>query len=251
MKNIHLIATEEPSRLGRFVDTDNLFLRTPNDLPRGENVNVYITSDEEITKETKPCWCINTIKNTWNDDLVYYQGAMPQYHFIGFKKIILTTDQDLIKDGVQAIDDEFLKWFVKNPSCEFVEVKHKDIIQYGNMTMHDHNGDGSYYFCTNCEVEVSRSKEELLKFGVEYYKIIIPSVKPKQETLEEAAEDFYEENAHDITFLKLVEFGAKWQQERMYSEEDMQEYANYCIRDYQKKIPYKAVKEWFEKFKQK
>ena len=40
------------------------------------------------------------------------------------KKIILTTDQDLIKDGVQAIDDEFLEWFVKNPSCEEVEVEH-------------------------------------------------------------------------------------------------------------------------------
>ena len=38
------------------------------------------------------------------------------------KKIILTTDPDLIKDGVQAIDDEFLEWFVKNPSCESVEV---------------------------------------------------------------------------------------------------------------------------------
>jgi hypothetical protein len=31
--------------------------------------------------------------------------------------IILTTDGDLIDDGVQAIDDEFLEWFVKNPIC--------------------------------------------------------------------------------------------------------------------------------------
>jgi hypothetical protein len=38
-------------------------------------------------------------------------------------KIILTTDQDLIKDGVQAIDDEFLEWFVNNTSCEEVEIK--------------------------------------------------------------------------------------------------------------------------------
>jgi hypothetical protein len=30
------------------------------------------------------------------------------------KKIILTTDLDLIKDGVQSIDNEFLEWFVKN-----------------------------------------------------------------------------------------------------------------------------------------
>jgi parallel beta-helix repeat protein len=38
-------------------------------------------------------------------------------------KIILTTDTDLIKDGVQETPDEFLEWFVKNPSCEEVEVK--------------------------------------------------------------------------------------------------------------------------------
>jgi hypothetical protein len=30
------------------------------------------------------------------------------------QKIILTTDLDLIKDGVQSIDNEFLEWFVKN-----------------------------------------------------------------------------------------------------------------------------------------
>lgn len=41
----------------------------------------------------------------------------------GYKKIILTTDQDLIKDGVQAIDDEFLEWFSsKNGNVNFVEV---------------------------------------------------------------------------------------------------------------------------------
>ena len=38
-------------------------------------------------------------------------------------KIILTTDPNLIKDGIQSIDDTFLKWFVKNPSCDKVEVE--------------------------------------------------------------------------------------------------------------------------------
>jgi hypothetical protein len=38
-------------------------------------------------------------------------------------KIILTTNKFLIKDGVQAIDDNFLEWFVKNPSCEYVKLK--------------------------------------------------------------------------------------------------------------------------------
>jgi flavorubredoxin len=42
-------------------------------------------------------------------------------------KIILTTDGDLIKDGVQSIDDEFLEWFVENPSCEEVEVITKEM----------------------------------------------------------------------------------------------------------------------------
>lgn len=54
---------------------------------------------------------------------------------VGYKKIILTTNKLLIKDGIQAINDDFLEWFVKNPSCEEVEViqeqytqnYHKDI----------------------------------------------------------------------------------------------------------------------------
>ena len=37
--------------------------------------------------------------------------------------VILTTNNLLIKDGVQAIDDEFLQWFVKNPSCEEVDTR--------------------------------------------------------------------------------------------------------------------------------
>ena len=51
-------------------------------------------------------------------------------YYIEFcRKIILTTDQDLIKDGVQAIDDEFSEWFVKNPSCESVEVIKECVFQ--------------------------------------------------------------------------------------------------------------------------
>jgi hypothetical protein len=30
------------------------------------------------------------------------------------KKIILTTDSKLIKDGLQDIDDDFLEWFLNN-----------------------------------------------------------------------------------------------------------------------------------------
>lgn len=47
-KNIFLLETDKPNRLGKFIDTNNLFIRTPNDIPRGVNVELYITSDEEI-----------------------------------------------------------------------------------------------------------------------------------------------------------------------------------------------------------
>lgn len=44
----------------------------------------------------------------------------------GYKEILLSTNDSLIKDGVQAIDDEFLEWFVANSSCEHVEVQTSD-----------------------------------------------------------------------------------------------------------------------------
>jgi hypothetical protein len=41
-----------------------------------------------------------------------------------------TTDQNLIKERVQAIND-VSEWFVKNPSCEEVEVLHQDVYSMG------------------------------------------------------------------------------------------------------------------------
>jgi hypothetical protein len=69
----------------------------------------YITSAEEIKKGD---WFLSkegiVHNNFWGN--------------FGDKKIILTDNKDLIADGLQAIDDEFLVWLVKNPSCERVEV---------------------------------------------------------------------------------------------------------------------------------
>jgi hypothetical protein len=70
------------------------------------------------------------------------------------KKIILTTDETLIKDGVQEIDKEFLEWLNKNPSCEFVEIKK------GKMKL-------------NCD------GEEIGFPDMSLYKIIIPQEEPK------------------------------------------------------------------------
>ena len=45
------------------------------------------------------------------------------------KRLYLTTDPDLVKDGIQGIDDEFLEWFGKNPSCDFIEIESQCLIE--------------------------------------------------------------------------------------------------------------------------
>jgi hypothetical protein len=119
MKNIHVLPTEKPSRLIKSKINDTIVLEpinVTNNTRYWEYLNIYITSDEEIKEGD---WCYYE-----NGDLKgihkVVNGQRPKTMIL--KKIILTTDQDLIADGIQAIDDEFLEWFVKNPSCEMVDL---------------------------------------------------------------------------------------------------------------------------------
>jgi hypothetical protein len=85
------------------------------------STNIYITTNE---KPKLNDWFLDILDNvmfrvTEEDILTMELDGLP----FNFKKIILTTDQELIKDGVQAIDDDFLQWFVENPSCEEIEVE--------------------------------------------------------------------------------------------------------------------------------
>jgi hypothetical protein len=160
MKNIHIIPTDKPSRLHLWTDENGtrLELCELEYLHTRNTQNIYITSDEEIKEGD---WC-------YDDFLKSVFQANP---FMGVKtqntskKIILTTDQDLIKDGVQSIDDEFLEWFVKNPSCEFVEVI-KDLFQ------------------VNQNNPVLKGSTALVK----QHKIIIPQEEPKQDLEKEMFE---------------------------------------------------------------
>jgi hypothetical protein len=115
MKNIHLLPTDKPSRLS-ILNSGKLnfgaeIMSSSNSRPQ----NLYITNDEEIKEGD---WVIYLNKPSKVETSVTIEYAKTYC-----KKIILTTDQDLIKDGVQSIDDEFLEWFVKNPSCEEVEIE--------------------------------------------------------------------------------------------------------------------------------
>ena len=83
-----------------------------------------------------------------------------------------------------------------------------------------------------------------------------------EQTLEEAAKDFIE-NTMKYSFnsletktfanrlLKSVEFGAKWQQERMYSEEEVEKIARDAYEMGRKNILIGVFNKWFEQFKKK
>jgi hypothetical protein len=143
MKNIHLLATENYKqdytlqsgevvkvvRLGQLIINKEYNELSVNKNPQWSAScdtdvlvphHIYITSDEEI-KEGDWVYRFNSKDIFKVDSFLLHLLKLGSTETC--KKIILTTDQDLIADGVQAIDDEFLEWFVKNPSCEFIEVK--------------------------------------------------------------------------------------------------------------------------------
>jgi hypothetical protein len=123
----------------RYNDTtmygDTLVYTTLNgsfmDVPSSFKVqNIYITSDEEI-KEGDWCHYLNRFGGgniicqayRYKDDARMLFARSSSNREIGegitplkdeCKKIILTTDQDLIADGVQSIDDEFLEWMMSS-----------------------------------------------------------------------------------------------------------------------------------------
>ena len=185
MENIHVLPTEKESKLYKRNDLKTYYLGDFALCEVGDNLrtnqNIYITSDEGVKERD---WCLN--EDDFDKHLLFKADSLFFDTGLEAKKIILTTDKDLIKDGVQAIDDDFLEWFVKNPSCESVEVVYEPI----------------NFLDT--------------KQGWEYT-IIIPKEEPKQETLEEAAANYLHRVADgkrttgysDEDFIE----GAKWQQE--------------------------------------
>ena len=198
MKNIHVLPTDKPSRLYYF--EDKLVFGTLSTTPI--NRNIYITSDEEIKKG----WYINI--HTKN----IVKGSDVDENW---KRIILTTDQDLIKDGVQAIDDEFLEWFVKNPSCEDVEVK--------DVYFH-----GSGYYDDNQLSE----QEKALYSSMKEYKIIIPKEEPKQETLEYVILQHIKmclECNNESQAVRLLEKYGFEKQEELYNEKEVELIANEMV----------------------
>ena len=286
MNKLHVLPTDKPSRLYIGDNLNFVFgmiqtsIQSRNDY--FTNQHIYITSDEEIKEGD---WYINTFvsekeqKPQTHTEKRHLINHQKDYRFKYCKKIILTTDQDLIKDGVQAIDDEFLEWFVKNPSCEEVGIEKFHGIKTSIAEISAVSGNDDYnwkgigdfrdykiiipkeepkqegYICPHtklqCDDECCVSVEDChieASIGV--------LSEPKQETLEEVAEKYVDSFEYGIAHPRRVcknAFinGAKWQQERSYSEEEVLN----MINDYDasqilfnEKYTYN---EWFEQYKKK
>jgi hypothetical protein len=143
MKNLFLLPTDKPSRLYKNLLTDKLFILENSIMDvsecNREYQNINITSDNEDINE--------------NDYVITKDGRLFQVSYLLSKKIenaskvVLTTEKDLIKDGVQSIPDEFLEWFVKNPNCDevrVVDVRYdistltNDVKKYPNLDVPDY-----------------------------------------------------------------------------------------------------------------
>lgn len=178
-KNIHLLPTDKPSRLLKTMPKGNLILsKSITSGSHWKNQNIYITSDDVIKEEY---WALNVGNNEVIyitkiiGKLVYHKPDRGCVRLSDCRKIILTADQDLINDGVQNIPNEFLEWFVKNPSCEEVKIEEdKHLFCKHCNILHSTHGDG-----INCDVCRKESQPYLKTLG---YKIIIPKEEPKQET---------------------------------------------------------------------
>jgi len=185
MKNVHLIATDKPSRV--FYLADNLHLEMGQLITPKDYQNIYITNSEEIKEGD---WYYLPRTNSVHK-CVEDPTELNLERRLGVAKIIITTDQSL--DGVQAIDDEFLEWFVKNPSCEEVKIESWKIDKEWDKVHTQFN-----------PIYPQKTK----------YKIIIPKEEPKQETLEEVVNNF---KKTDVYINEI-----KQEQERSYTIEDME-----------------------------
>jgi hypothetical protein len=245
MKNVFLIPTEKPSRL--FIIDGKLYnYHKPQ---QGDGVNeinqyIYITSDEKI-KEGVEQWYLDKVLNEpYNSGGAQYSSKQDV--------IILTTDQDLIKDGVQVIDDEFLEWFVKNPSCEWVEVE--SMINMIQFTPRE--------FIYKIIIPQEEPKQEIVinekcsKCGSSQYQIGTPFCTDEfcNTNIGKASEDYWlKQPYNEDAFAE----GAKWMAERMYSEEEvlkiLYDWTIYKIdlMVNEKLDSILAYNEWFEQFKKK
>jgi hypothetical protein len=192
--NIHIVQTDQPSDLllciKSYLENDGSYAENSDTIGNfrigvGKYADksfynyqqMYITDDSKIKEGD---WVFNIVQKTIfkvSKQLIDL-NIDPNVTLTTNKKIILTTDVKLIADGVQVIPNEFLEWFVKNPSCASVKVEITEI---------------------SCIIP---------NFGdVVKYRIVIPKEEQKQHLIEIIKSDeelgMYEETAEEY-FLSCI-----------------------------------------------
>ena len=241
MKNIFLLPTDKPSRLSINYQTNLLQLGLENRMFH-DNINIYITSDEEIN--------VGDFVYDFITETVYQLFETPTKNEY---KIILTTDSDLISYRVSPIDDDFLEWFIKNPSCESVEVSDyiKQIGWESDANGRDMILNKRFYEIIIPKeeqkqhiIEMMQNDEELGLYGANIIDTWLekngnPEIRKQVEReaeeleIEEVAENYGwriktnsfsdKVKANELAESAKQDFieGVRWQKSRMYSEEDM------------------------------
>jgi hypothetical protein len=301
MKNIHLLPTDKPSRLCYVICTEKSTLTLFEDeMEKGKRFfpqHIYITSNEEIKEGD---WFLH--QNSDKINIFKSREIVGKSIVVGdkkesscwidySKKIILTTDPDLIKDGVQSIDDEFLEWFVRNPSCKDVDtswytVSDKRVYKIIIPKEESKQEQDHCNFCGKTLKEQMKGcteitcyrqflpKQDIIQSNEDaeiFIENIINPAEPnealkkakqrysKQETLEQAADNWslHEKRSKWGEIVKnSFKAGANWQAERMYSKEEVMDIINsfekLCYKYQSNKDWFPAKKsEWFEQFKKK
>lgn len=285
MKNIYLLPTQNNnSKLASYTYDESKNVKIGEIGLQLENSSgwtncwspreLYITSDEEIGEGD---WMY--YKHFGEDILTKYnsyggQNTNVNEHKDYYKKIILSTDLDLIKDGVQKIKDDFLQWFVKNPSCEKVDIittivnkesNYKTNIGFESWRKEELKQILGVDFEMSIDdegmsVEIPIIKQERLSTKLHIGEVVDESYpesfRKQQETVEEAAQSYAKivnqnHTSHMLGFLN----GAKWAQEKSYSEKELLnilQHRDAHMNNYHKLWSgFQTPKEWLEHFKNK
>jgi hypothetical protein len=265
VKNIRILPTDKPSRLYIGNNLNFVFgmIQTyiqsrNNDFT---NQHIYITSnnDNDISDEginhVAGSWVLNTIRNK------VYKTSVNIISGDDIQKIILTTDQDLIKDGVQAIDDEFLEWFVKNPSCKSVEVE--DYYNPTNMVYGINTRPYKIIIPQEDPISIEsfdkEKSESITTMGQKLVRELQSVVKQTLEKIAENESEYLADWEDKVMYKKGFIEGANYQAERMYSEEDMKlsfeagkkGYMRGSMLHQEYYFTWKNFKQWFEQFKKR
>lgn len=169
-RNIHILPTNRPSILHKAFN--KLFITSivptiQSEIYESIPQYIFITDNYSDIKE--------------NDYIITKDGRLVQVSYLlskdvqGATKVVITSDPELIKDGIKEVSEGFVEWLVENPDCEYVQVE----IDYkkfkkGNITL------------SQCyEIEIPNEDKDFL--GRTYFDQL------KQKAIEEEMEEYYKE----------------------------------------------------------